>query len=59
LGYDVTLTSDAFGMVFFPNDSTPLNAVIYEATVSASGFSNKIENITINKLTEKIINLGT
>jgi competence protein ComGC len=58
--YDVTLTTNKFGKVYFPDSSAALTAGDYKMTVTATGFT-KIENheVTINKLTKEEVKLLT
>lgn len=46
--YDVTGTTDQYGYVFFPEDATPLVAGSYTLSVSASGYGNESENMTVD-----------
>jgi len=58
LGYDVTLTTDQFGKAFFPNDSTPLaTGQTYDITVTATGYTDLTDTVTINALTKKTLSL--
>lgn len=61
LGYDVTVTADAFGQAYFPMDVTPLTAGTYDITVSASGFTDKNDTVTVPvaTLVEKSVSLST
>lgn len=57
-GYAVTKTTDVFGMVYFPDSSTPLVAGSYDVEITASGFTTKTENIGIGAtLTEHTYNM--
>lgn len=60
LGYDVTLTTDKYGYVYFPNDLlVPLqNGETYEVLVSATNYQNETTDVLINKLTTKQVNLN-
>jgi len=57
LGYDVTLTTDKYGYVYFPENMTTLlqNGENYEVLVSATNYRNETTDITINGLTNKEI----
>jgi hypothetical protein len=50
-GYDTTLTTDANGTVFFPNDSNPLVGGTYDLKITSDGYQennsqiNLVENI--------------
>lgn len=59
LGYDVTLTTDKYGYVYFPSDiAAPLqNGQTYEISVSAASYQNKADSIIVNKFTSKQIDL--
>ncbi|MDX9913167.1 MAG: carboxypeptidase-like regulatory domain-containing protein [Candidatus Moranbacteria bacterium] len=59
LSYDVTLITDKYGCVYFPEAIiAPLvNGETYEISVSATNYQNKTDNIIINKLTTKEISL--
>ncbi len=59
LSYDVTLTTDKYGYVYFPKEMVaPLqNGEIYEILISANNYQNKTDSITIDKLTTKEISL--
>lgn len=59
LGYEVTLTTDKYGYVYFPEAiATPLqNGETYEVLVSAPNYQNETDTIIINKLTNKTVNL--
>lgn len=61
LGYDVTVTADAFGQAYFPTDATPLPAGTYIYHVSASGLSDAGGNVTVSGsgLVEKSITLSS
>lgn len=56
LSYDVTLTTDAFGKVYFPDGSGPLvNDEEYNLSVDADGYSDYSEAVTINKLISQVV----
>lgn len=57
--YDVTLTTDDFGMVYFPSTLPELsvNSNDYNIDISAGGYSDKSDVITINKYTKKEIHI--
>ncbi len=46
--YDVTGTTDQFGLTFFPTSSTPLVAGEYTLSVSATGYQNKSKAVTVD-----------
>jgi len=59
LGYDTTLTTDKNGFVYFPAVLPVLVSGTYDLTVSATGFENKTDTITIGgTLERKTINLS-
>lgn len=55
LGYDVTLTTDKYGYVYFPENMTTLlqNGEIYDVIVSADNYQSVTTDITISGLTNK------
>lgn len=57
--YDVTLTTDKYGYVYFPeNITTPLqNGETYDVEVTAVNYQDATDNIVINKFTTKTISL--
>lgn len=57
LGYDVTLVTDKYGYVYFPEAiSAPLqNGQTYEITASESAYQTQATDIIINKFTTKEI----
>lgn len=46
-GYDEEGTTDQYGLAFFPETDTPLVAGSYTLTVSASGYAEDSESITV------------
>ncbi|NTV40805.1 MAG: hypothetical protein HGA61_00830 [Candidatus Moranbacteria bacterium] len=57
--YDVTLTTNRFGKVYFPDSGTSLDAGDYKLNISCVGFTSLLEeDVTINRLTLKEINLS-
>lgn len=60
LGYDVTLNTDKYGYVYFPNDSlVPLqNGETYEVLVSATNYQNETTDVLVNLFTTKQVNLN-
>ena len=59
LGYDVTLTTDKYGSVYFPQDmSAPLqNGGVYDVKVSADGYNTVNDTVTVSAFTKKEISL--
>lgn len=57
LGYDVSLTTDKFGKVYFPQNETPLAKDSYELSVSADGFNDDNSTISIDGLNMSYIQL--
>lgn len=59
LGYDVTLTSDKYGYVYFPeNSTTPLQTgETYEILVSAPNYQDETDSVIIDHLVEKNLTL--
>jgi prepilin-type N-terminal cleavage/methylation domain-containing protein len=57
--YDVTLTTDEFGYVYFPEDtSSPLvNGETYDITVNADDYDEETDTITVDELTTKDITI--
>lgn len=55
LAYEVTLTTDKYGYVYFPQSiDIPLqNSATYEISVSKDNYQDENTDITINKLTNK------
>lgn len=47
LGYDTTLTADAYGQAYFPTSNTPLTAGTYDIEVSASGFTTATSTVVV------------
>lgn len=47
LPYEVTRTTDVFGMVYFPDSSAPLAAADYTVDISASGYTTESTTVTI------------
>jgi len=56
--YDVTLTTDQFGNVYFPDNTAPLTPVQYTVTVKATNYDDLTGGtVTINKLTTKTFSM--
>ena len=57
--YEVTITADEFGYVYFPeSESEPLvNGEMYIVTVEAEDYNQEMDTITIDELTSKEISL--
>jgi len=55
--YDVTLTTDEYGLAYFPNNLPELVAESYSLTIEAEGYASATDNATVNKYTKKEINL--
>jgi type II secretory pathway pseudopilin PulG len=55
--YDLTLLTDDFGMVYFPNALPELVLTEYDLSVEATGYQNKTDTATINKYTKKSIRM--
>ncbi|MCD6149230.1 carboxypeptidase regulatory-like domain-containing protein [bacterium] len=55
LGYDITLTTDKYGKVYFPDASGPLQNDTYDLTISATGFNSDYSANAISGLVEKDI----
>lgn len=47
LGYDTTITTDQYGVAYFPTALPALVAGVYDLEVSAAGFSNNTSTVTI------------
>ncbi|GBE16499.1 hypothetical protein BMS3Abin15_00320 [bacterium BMS3Abin15] len=52
-GYDVTLETDKYGTVYFPDNTANLENDDYDISISATGFSDENGTVTINDLTEE------
>jgi hypothetical protein len=46
-GYDEEATTDQYGLAFFPETDTPLVAGSYTLSVSATGYGDESENLTV------------
>ncbi len=59
LAYDETITTGSDGMVFFPDSNAIFQAGTYDLSVTASGFQNDNESVTINagSLTNKNVSM--
>ncbi len=57
--YDATLTTDDFGMVYFPSTLPELsvNSTDYSIEASASGYDDKSDSMTISDYTKKELNI--
>jgi len=55
--YDVTLTTDKYGKVYFPDDTLPLINDDYDIEINADGFNDEDSTVTINNLTEEEFSL--
>ncbi len=56
--YDVTLTTNKFGEVYFPDTSSALVGGNYKLSVTATGFTNVIDqSVTVDKLINQTINM--
>ena len=57
--YDVTLITDEFGYVYFPENTTNtlVNEETYNITVTADDYNEKTDTIEIDKLTQKEITI--
>jgi hypothetical protein len=51
--YDVTLTTDQFGKVYFPDSTAPLTPLQYTVTIKAVSYDDLPDTVTVNKLTKK------
>ena len=58
LGYDLTLTTDQYGLVYFPDETMPLENNTYDISVTATGFDEYTGTVTINNLIEESIVLN-
>jgi type II secretory pathway pseudopilin PulG len=57
--YDVTLTADQFGQVYFPDASAPMMAGNYTMTITAAGYSTITnQSISVNNLTQQTIKMN-
>jgi type II secretory pathway pseudopilin PulG len=52
LPYDVTLITDTFGEVYFPDSLPALTAGTYDIEISKSGFTTKTDTVTIGSVLE-------
>jgi hypothetical protein len=52
LPYDVTLTTDVFGTVYFPETMPALTPAVYDIEISKSGFVTKTDTVTIGTVLE-------
>ena len=58
--YDVTLITNKFGQVYFPDSSATMVAGDYKLNVAALGFATLTDQpVTVNKLTQQEIKLST
>ena len=59
LGYDVTLTTDKYGTVYFPEtmDAPLQNGETYDLKITASGFDDLNDTVTVNKYVDKSVTL--
>ncbi|MFA6184162.1 MAG: carboxypeptidase-like regulatory domain-containing protein [Parcubacteria group bacterium] len=59
LSYDVTLVTDKYGYVYFPETiASPLqNGETYDISVTATGYTSGSDNVIVNKFTTKDITL--
>ncbi len=57
--YDVTLVTDEFGYVYFPENTTDglVNGETYDITVTATDYDETTDTIEIDKLTQKDITI--
>jgi prepilin-type N-terminal cleavage/methylation domain-containing protein len=55
LGYDVSLQTDMYGYVFFPENATDVleNGKTYDVVVNATGYEELTDTIVIDKLTQQ------
>ncbi len=53
LGYDVTLTSDSYGLAYFPTALPGLPAGTYTLTVSAAGFNSTTLTVAVSGTLQK------
>lgn len=52
-GYDVTLSTDKYGKVYFPDASLAMENQDYDISISADGFNDKNGTVAVNDLTEE------
>lgn len=57
LGYDVTQTAGADGVVFFPTTSDIFQAETYDIKITADGFQEKNSSVTVNSNELKVENI--
>ncbi len=58
LGYDETVTTDTFGVAYFPKTSTPLTPGDYDIEIQATGFQTETDTITVGStLTKQTLDL--
>jgi type II secretory pathway pseudopilin PulG len=55
--YDVTLNTDEFGMVFFPESLPELESATYDIEVKTDGYQDKSDAITVTNLAKKEIQI--
>ena len=55
--YDLTLTSDDFGLIYFPDTSQVLEAGTYDLEIKASGYQDKTDTAIVSGLLKKDISL--
>lgn len=48
LNYSASGTTDQFGQTYFPTDTTPLAPETYTVDVSATGYADKSDTVTVN-----------
>ena len=58
-GYNATVTTDIYGNAYFPTSLPALTAGQYAVAVTASGFHNKSDTVTVSTYTTKQIKLST
>jgi len=58
-GYNATVTTDNYGDAYFPTSMPALTAGQYTISVTASGFKNKSDTVTVSAYTVKQIKLST
>lgn len=56
-GYDVTRTTDKYGMAYFPDASMALENRNYDVLITADGFSDKTGTVVVDNLTEEEFSL--
>lgn len=57
--YDVTLTTDKFGKVYFPDSSSMIVAGDYKLSITISGFTSITDrDVTVSKLTKQEIKMS-